>query len=98
MLQGYSLTINNKRMQSAICFIPQYFLLMLRIFHYALQWGDFSGIGIKLEYFADKIWLISSECVHLPTEQNSRISDIALTLSNECGLSTYHNADYHVAH
>ena len=56
---------------------------MLQIFHYVLQWGDFSEIGIKSEYFADKIWLISSECVHLPTEQNSRISDIALTLSNE---------------
>jgi hypothetical protein len=48
--------------------------------------------------FVDKIWLIHSECVHLPTEQNSRISDIVLTLSNECGLSTYHNADYRVAH
>ena len=55
-------------------------------------------IGIKLEYFADKIWLIHSECVYLPTEQNSRISDIALTLSNESGLSTYHNADYRVVH
>ena len=65
MLQGYSLTINNKRMQSAICFIPQYFLLMFRIFLYVLQWGDFDEIGIKFEYFADKIWLISSECVTL---------------------------------
>ena len=65
MLQGSSLTINNKRMQSAICFIPQYFLLMFRIFHYVPQWGDFDEIGIKLEYFADKIWLISSECVTL---------------------------------
>ena len=52
-------------MQSAICFILQYFLLILRIFHYVLQWGDFDEIGIKLEYFADKIWLISSECVTL---------------------------------
>ena len=85
-------------MQSAICFIPQYFLLILRIFHYVLQWGDFSEIGIKLEYFADKIWLISSECVHLPTEQNSRISDITLTLSNEIVYSTYHSADYRVVH
>ena len=57
--------IINKRIRVAICFIPQYFLLMLRIFHYALQWDDFGEIGIKLEYFADKIWLISSECVTL---------------------------------
>ena len=48
--------------------------------------------------FVDKIWLIHSECVHLPTEQNSRILDIALTLSNEIVYSTYHNADYRVAH
>jgi hypothetical protein len=34
----------------------------------------------------------------LPTEQNSRISNIALTFSNESGLSTYHNADYRVVH
>ena len=45
-----------------------------------------------LAEFVDIIWLIHSECVHLPTEQNSRISDIALTLSNECGLSTYHGS------